>query len=307
MSGGDMRSSMRILVAVAVVAASAAGRLAHADAKADVTAAFTQFVDGVAAGKTPSDLEAFVGPTFSNSPVPKLDATAEVVPSPKVSGVKVVVSTGGKSAWVIAEITAKVPRPDPKSYKDVIKDEKLRASAFLASADGASWHVVAAHWSAGVPNAKTEMCGDLTYWWHLPPSVPTAAADVVKPVVDAFKGMGEPLGADFTKLMSDAKTAVVIGSAPKEKWTSAKAKKLFAKISMSIATTDDDDHKPEVRAGLGPDGEMAWMVAAVHAPDQYCTMYRALFVLQKEKAGWRIVHQHYSEPVGGYDDPDAPE
>jgi len=295
---------MRAVILTALVAATTT--VAHADPKADVTAAFTQFVDGVAAGTTPKDLEAFVGPTFSNSAVPGLDPIREVVPSPKVSGVKVVVSAGGKSAWVIAEITAKVPRRDPKTYKDVVKDEKLRASAFLASADGASWHVVAAHWSAGVPNVKTEMCGDLTYWWRLKPAVSTAAAPVVKPIIDAFPGMGQPLGDGFAALMSDAKTAVVIGSAPKEKWTSAKAKKLFKKLVLSIAT-DDDSHDPAVRAGLGPDGEMAWMVAAVHSPDEYCTMYRALFVLAKEKAGWRIVHQHYSEPVGDTDDPDAPE
>lgn len=295
---------MRTILAAAFVAATATA--GHADPKADVTAAFTQFVDGVAAGKTPSDLEAFVGPTFSNKPVPGLDEIREVVPSPKVSGVKVVVSAGGKSAWVIAEITAKVPRRDAKTYKDVVKAEKLRASAFLASADGATWHVVAAHWSAGVPNVKTEMCGDLTYWWHLPPKIAAGAADVVKPVIDAFPGMGQPLGDGFAALMSDAKTAVVIGSAPKEKWPSAKAKKLFKKLALSIAS-DDNSHEPAVRAGLGPDGEMAWMVAAVHAPDEYCTMYRTLFVLAKEKAGWRIVHQHYSEPVGDTDDPDAPE
>ena len=39
-----------------------------------------------------------------------------------------------------------------------------------------------------------------------------------------------------------------------------------------------------------------WMSFGVQGSDRLCTMYRAVFILAKEKAGWRIVEQHYSKP-----------
>ena len=48
--------------------------------------------------------------------------------------------------------------------------------------------------------------------------------------------------------------------------------------------------------GITPDGNLLWMTAATMVPSM-CTSYRTLLVLAKEPAGWRIVHQHYSEAL----------
>lgn len=275
-----------LLVVVAVVVLSGPAR---ADVAGNVRTAFTAFVNDVAK-QQPGKLELFIAPKLEDSAaVPaSLAATAAMVPRPVVKIVAQVVSPGGKSAWVAAEIKAKVPR------KGKPKDESLRASAFLVL-DGTTWRVTAAHWSASVPNQRHQMCGMMDYEWQLTPAVPKALAPAVKPLLASLEG--DDVKSTFPPMLSDDKRAMAFGSGPGEKFVGgAKIKGLFKKWEISLLGDSDASELP-ARAGIAPDGELMWVVAGVSSDMVLCTMYRTLFVLAKEKAGWRVVHHHYSEPL----------
>lgn len=271
---------------------------AHADSKADVTQSFASFIDAVATQK-PAPVELFIVPGYDDQddktpetrlPVPAdLADTRAVIASSKLKVARVVVSAGGKSAWIAGEIAGRV---------DKKKTAPIRVSAFLAK-DDKGWHVVATHWSMGVKDVKTEMCG-LRDPWKLVPSVPKNAAPLVKLVFDALEpsdfqaGVGPIFDTSkFTKILSDDKNAYAIGSAPKEMFAGAKIKAVFKKWKLQAETGEAGTYP--ARAGLGPDGELAWIAMGVIGPDELCVSYRTLMVLAKEPTGWKIVHQHYSQ------------
>jgi hypothetical protein len=261
-----------LLVSLALVIGAPA---AHADATADVTAAFTAFVDGIAKDKLAKGVELFIGPAPQFEPLPKqLAPIKAMVLGAGFKNVKVSISKGGTSAWVYADI------------------DKLRTSSFLTF-DGTAWTVAASHWSSAVPIYKGDGCGDLGDDWQLPANVPAAATEAVA----AVTGAGEET---YWKLTSTDKAAMWVGGAAKDKTVGGKSiQKKLKKLALSPNKSDDD--VVPARAGVGADGEMAWVSLTVGTMAR-CTNYRALLVLAKEKAGWRIVHQHYSVPVGDSDE-----
>lgn len=287
-----MRTSFLVLLLAATIA--------HADPAAEPAKAFTAFVDGVAAGKASPGRELFITPFHDGDPVPQdLSAVKKLLDKPKVKVGKVVVSRTGKSAWLVADIPARVPR------NGKVKAEALRASALLAL-DGDAWRVRATAWSATVPNHPTDMCGAVMREWHFTPSVPTELVAPVKAVLDAFDaipymaGMPATLGGEgnrelFLALLSSDASSIVLGSAAGERFTGGAAiKKLFKK--WYVTHVGDDPAVLAARAGAGPDGEQFWLYTTTTSHDQ-CTDYRTFLVLAKEPAGWRIVHQHYSEHI----------
>lgn len=282
------------LVSLAVLVVVAGGlHAAHAQAApdAEIKAAFTAFVDGVAAGKPlPATVELFTPPAYDGGePRPgDLAPIRKLLDKPRVKVLTVVASPGKSSAWVAAEITAKVPR-DGKPKK-----ESLRASAFLVK-DGDAWTVRATHWSAGVKNERIEACGALTFEWEVERGVPAKAEAPVKAVLEALESYDEPK--PLVGLLSDDARAFVFGSAPRETFKGgAKIKALFRKWNVKLLFWDKDVAGLPARAGFAPDGELLWMTTATMYT-KMCTSYRTFFVLAKEKAGWRIVHQHYSVPA----------
>jgi hypothetical protein len=103
--------------------------------------------------------------------------------------------------------------------------------------------------------------------------------------------------ATFLALLSDDKRAQVFGSAPKETFVGGKKiKGVFKRWTVELTCWDRDDPKLPARAGATPDGELMWMAVGV-AYYRPCTSYRTMLVMTKEKGAWKIVHQHYSEPV----------
>ncbi|HUS28790.1 MAG TPA: nuclear transport factor 2 family protein [Kofleriaceae bacterium] len=289
---------LRVLAVVLVLAG-----VAHADPNADVTQAFGAFIDGVATGKgSLTGVDVFVSPLSDETdddgvaarvPSDLADVKA-LIASSKLKVTKVVVSKGGKSAWIAGEVSGKVERKGKK------KTEPIRVSAFLGK-DDKGWHVQATHWSVGEKDTKTEMCGSLEPW-RVAANVPKDADATVKAVYAALEGdwlmEGGVKTSKFGKLLSDDKNAVAIGSAPKEVFTGgAKIKSVFKKWQISANL---DEGKPQARAGIGPDGEMMWIAMSVTAPPDLCTAYRTLFVLAKESSGWRIVHHHYSQRLNPY-------
>jgi ketosteroid isomerase-like protein len=271
---------------------------AHADPKADVTGAFASFIDAVATNK-PAPVELFIVPGDDDGeqfkdPVPAdLADTRALIASPKLKATTVVVSAGGKSAWVAGEIAGKIERGGKT------KNEPIRVSAFLAKTDK-GWRVIATHWSTGEPDASAEYCGMLDAWEPVA-SIPIDAAPLVKQVFDAldpvdFKAGEGPVydTSKFGKILSDDKNAYAIGSAPKELFSGAKIKAVFKKWKIQPET--DEPGKYPARAGLGPDGEMAWLVFGMRGPEALCVSYRTFMVLAKEASGWKVVHQHYSRP-----------
>ncbi len=275
---------------------------AHADSKADVTQAFASFIDAVAT-KKPAPVELFIVPGTDNEddnnpefhlPVPAdLADTRAVIASTKLKTAKLVVSPSGKSAWIAGEIAGRIERAGKQ------KNEPIRVSAFLAK-DDKGWHVIATHWSTGEPDVKSEYCG-MREPWKPVVNVPKAAAPIVKLVFEAldtvdFKPGEGPVydTSKFGKILSDDKSAYAIGSAPKEVFTGAKIKAVFKKWEIQAESGDPGTYP--ARAGLGPDGAMAWIAMGVASPDALCTSYRTFMVLAKEASGWKIVHQHYSQP-----------
>jgi hypothetical protein len=280
----------RALAHVAVLAVLAVPAVTAAAPDADVKAAFTTFVDGVAAGKPlPAGVELFIPPGHDGGEpvVGDLAQTRGLLDKGKPKVLAVVVSPGGGSAWLAAEIPGKVPR-DKK-----VKKETIRASAFLVK-DGAAWAVRALHWSTGEKNVVDDGCGALDFEWSFEGAVAPKLETTVKAVLNAFDDQDT---ASLVALLSDDKRAFVFGSAPREKFVGGpRIKSLFKKWNVGLLYWNRDEPGLPSRAGIAPDGELMWMTAGTMVT-RMCTSYRTFLVLAKEPAGWRIVHQHYSEPV----------
>jgi hypothetical protein len=276
---------VRVLLLVCLSGLVAGVPRASADPKADAGKAFTAFVDGVAAKRPlPKSLEMFITPWHDEAPIPTdLADVQKLLDKPKVKLITFVPSPSGTSAWLYAEIPAKVTR------NGKARAEAIRASAFMV-ADAGAWQVRATHWSLAMPNHVSDGCGALGYEWDLPPSVPKAIEARVKAVTDTLLPFNR---AAFQALLSSDKRAFLLGSALKEKFTGRAIHTLFKKLDIHLYTSGVDT-KP-VRAGAAPDDQLMWIVLPIVGPEKYCTTYRALYVLAKEAASWRIVHQHYSE------------
>nr|HEX4314940.1 nuclear transport factor 2 family protein [Kofleriaceae bacterium] len=270
-----MRTTWAVLLIVSV--ATLGARVAAADPAGDADAAFAAYVGGLAAGSAGS-ADSVITPFFNDGEGVGSDQLADLakIKLGKVSGVSTVVSPGGKSAWLVADVARK-------------KGSALRATAVLA-ADDTGWHVVAAHLSIATPHVKTGDCGALTFEWDLTADVDKAAEPAVAAVAGALDAHR------LADIVSDDKHAVAIGSAAKERWTGGAAiKPEVKKLGVGIALGTGD--KPRAIAGVTPDGQLAYVTMAVDAPSAYCTQYRAQFVLATDKAGWRVASQHYSERV----------
>jgi hypothetical protein len=269
----------RVLLVAALVLVSS---VARADAPADVAQAFTGFVASLGTDKPAmAGVELFIPPGYDDDPLPDADTLAKLrkaLPAPKLSGVSVRIAPSGKAAWLVGQIAAHVPH------------DQLRASAVLVR-DDAGWHVRATEWSVAVPNRDMD-CGAIDYYYNPPNSVPADLVATVNAIADAFDA-GHP-GKAVT-VMSDDKGAIAIGSAPGELFTGgAQIKSVFKKWWIS-AESHTDDKPPPYRANIAPAGDLMWIAMPISSPPRQCTMYRALFVLAKESAGWRIVNQHYAE------------
>jgi len=273
-------------------------RVAQADPAGDATKAFTAFVQATAAGTATPGLALFITPFAGDQPVPAdLGPVKQLLDKPRVKVTHVAVSKGGKSAWLVGEITAKVPRNGKR------KTEALRASALLGR-EGSDWRVTATQWSATTPNERTDRCGMMATEWELPGDVPKELVAPVTDVIAAFHAMpaieDSPFGGDrgpLTKLVADDPGALVLGSAPGERFVGGKAiKALFQKWNVTAGIAGDDGKGLAARAGAGPDGELMWMYSATALHAQ-CTEYRTFAVLAKQAAGWRIVHQHYARHI----------
>ena len=124
-----------MIAVLVVMCAGLSARTAAAGPDADVTKAFTAFVEGVAAGKAdPPSLELFLYPTEEDGTKDEALLKA-MLSAPKVKVLQVMVSPSGKSAWIAAEIPAKVPVPGKKPRAEV-----LRATAFFIH-DGVGWQI----------------------------------------------------------------------------------------------------------------------------------------------------------------------
>jgi hypothetical protein len=164
---------------------------------------------------------------------------------------------------------------------------RLMQVRFLTLDKGA-WHVRAAALSAGVANRHPGMCGSIEPWWSPPTNVIEEVVAVSKKL-DAATAGGSVKG--LVPWLSADRGAQMFGSAPDEQWTGGAAiKKVFESWQLDI---DVDKGR---RSGIGPGGDLMWLALSVSSMHQ-CTNYRVLVVLAKEKAGWKIVHQQYSEAL----------
>lgn len=253
--------------------------LAHADPAADAKAAFAGFVKSIAAKQEPAGLDTFIAPDKDEEDaVGDLAKAADAATKP-LKVIATGVAKSGTGAWIAATLGP------------------TRATAFLVK-DASGWHVTAAHWSA----ARTEQrftaddgvgCGMVNEVLRWPANIPEGAKAAAGVLDKAFLppdgGKGGPL--DLAAI-SDDKSALVFGSAPKEQWTGgATIKKIFKGWKIDLGANSD-----VARAGIAPGGDLAWVAMPV-TTDLMCKQYRAMFVLQKEGSTWKIVHQHYSDPT----------
>jgi ketosteroid isomerase-like protein len=286
---------MRLVLALLFVAVSTA----QADPAADVTKAFTSFVEGVAAtGKPSAGIDLLITPFSDSAPVATdLSTLKGVLEKPKVKIAKLVVSKSGKSAWLLGDVTARLSR------NGKVKSDALRASAVL-ELDGGAWRVRATEWSATMPNRRLEGCGMIDFEMNVASDVPKDLVAPVKAVADAYRAMpsveGGPVGggdrAPLLKLLSDDPNAVTLGSAAGERFTGGAAiKALFKNWNITLVSGDGGDKSIPARARATGDGELLWIYLGTMSHAQ-CTHYRTVIVLAKEAAGWRIVHQHFSVP-----------
>jgi ketosteroid isomerase-like protein len=114
------------------------------------------------------------------------------------------------------------------------------------------------------------------------------------PAIDGMQGGDR---GPLLKLLSDDPSALALGSAASERFSGGAAiKAVFKKWFITFGYGEGEDKSIPARAGLGAGGELMWMYVATMSHAQ-CTQYRTFLVLAKEAAGWRIVHQHYSERI----------
>lgn len=276
-----MRSALLVAAVLAVASP------ARADTKADVTAAFTAFVNGYASDKPEiGKLELLLEPGGSDEEDLPLPAKLEPdLQQPKLGKIaRVVVSPGGKSAWVAADVAARV------RTLDGWKPETVRSSAVLVL-DGKTWRVVAVDFSVAVKERPAPPgCGNASHQWEAPQKTPKALVPAVRQVVAAIDDAKA-----FPAAMSDSKDAFLLGTSPGEIYAGGAAiKKVFSKWHISAGISDEES--PHVVAGTSSDGELLWLALPIGAPVQMCSEYRGFFVLAKEPSGWKIVHQHYSLP-----------
>ncbi|MGE5184065.1 MAG: nuclear transport factor 2 family protein [Acidobacteriota bacterium] len=275
-----MRTALAVLVALALPSP------ARADTRADVTAAFTAFVNAYAAPKPDlGTIELLMEPqSFEEEDLPVPAKLTQGLQQPKLAKlVRLVVSPGGTSAWVAAEISARV-------RGDKWKPETVRASAVLVL-DGKAWRVTAAHFSVAMPEQPAPPgCGNASNQWEAPQKTPKALEPLVRQTMNAIGDAKQ-----FAAAMSDSKDALLYGTSPGETFSGGAAiKKIFRKWHVSAWTAEDQP--PHAVAGASPDGALVWLAVPIMAPTQMCSMYRGFFVLAKEPGGWKIVHQHYSLP-----------
>jgi hypothetical protein len=264
----------------------------HADPAADAGKAFQAFVDGIVAKRAPSELEAFIAPgDDKDQAVADLGELAKLLTKPKLAITATHVAKSGTAAWLVGEISGVKYRAN----LDKTATTPLRATAFL-TLDGGTWHVRAAHWSAGKPNSgPAEMCGLIDPAYVPPPRIAKGTEPVLKVISDAFRGSYEGNGtaAMIVAALSDDAGAHLFGSAPSEKYSGGAAiKKVFKAWKIDLYA----DTREHTRSGIAPGGDLAWVALHVQTMWQ-CTSYRTLFVLQKEGAAWKLVDQHYSEWV----------
>lgn len=247
------------------------GATAHASPQSDVTRTFQAFVDA-AGNSDPTALELFIPPQgdspdehFEWAPLPKDRGEARgYLDKPKVVIKKLAVSPSGASAWLAADI------------KNASKP--LRASAFLVK-DDKGWHITAAAWSRAATPAKPASCKSLAFEWRPKAQVPDAARE---PVLAVMKNFGH----DFGKAMAPGGVIFGVGTAQPDfgKW----------KVTGPWHEAGND---LSAHANIAPDGQLAWMAVEVGGPAELCTDFRAFYIVTKDKAGWHIVHQHYSLPA----------
>jgi ketosteroid isomerase-like protein len=271
-----MRPPVLVLAVVALTSS------AHADPLADATKAFTAFLDGVVAKKASADVDTFVSPYSDEqaaTPADLGEVAAVIRGKPEI--VANGIAKSGTAAWLAVVVPGRVLR-DGKPH-----DEKLRASAFLAL-DGGVWRVRAVELSTGVANRTPGMCGSIEPWWKPPTNLIEEVVTVSKQLDAAMDGATAKALIPF--LSADGH-AQMFGSAPGEQWTGGAAiKKVFASWQLDL------DLEKSRRAGIAPGGDLMWLALSLSSMHQ-CTNYRVLVVLAKEKTGWKIVHQHYSEAL----------
>jgi ketosteroid isomerase-like protein len=270
-------SAMKVVVALVVLAS-----VAHANPATDITKTLQAFVE--TGGTSEAKLVLFIPPQgdspdehFEWPVLPHDRGEARgYVDHPKLAVTKLVVSKSGISAWVAAEIHSKAKDP-------------LRASAVLVK-DKKQWHVIAAHWSRATPARPVDPCKSLAFEWRPKAAVPALARP---PVIAVMKALNP--SASFTDVMSDSGNAVLFGPADTTIGGAA-IKNVFSRWKVTGPW-----HEPgkdlSARAGVTPDGELAWMALEIGGPPDQCTDFRTLFVLASEPDGWKLVHQHYSLPA----------
>jgi ketosteroid isomerase-like protein len=267
--------SLVVLVALASVA--------QASPASDITRSFQAFVD--TGGTSDARLELFIPPQGDS---PEEQYEWPVLPHdggeargyldhPKVAVKKLVVSASGASAWLAAVIQNKGKDP-------------LRASAVLVK-DKKTWHVIAMHWSRATPAKHVDDCKALAFEWRPKASVP---AEARPPVIAVMKALNP--SADFRDVMSDSRDAVLFLPTPDAVIGGDAIKRVLA--SWKITGPWHEPGKDlSARAGVTPDGALAWMALEIGGPSDQCTDYRTMFVLASEPDGWKLVHQHYSLPA----------
>jgi ketosteroid isomerase-like protein len=266
----------------ALLVVLALASVAHASPTTDITKTLQTFVE--TGGTSDPRLELFIPPQgdspddhFEWPVLPHDRGEARgYIDHPKVAVRKLVISKSGTSAWLAAEIHSRGKDP-------------LRASAVLVK-DKRQWHVIAAHWSRAVSPRPAEACKSLAFEWRPKASVPVEARP---PVIAVMKALNP--SAEFADVISDSSNAVLFR--PGDTTIGGAAiKNVFATWKITGPW-----HEPgkdlSARAGITPDGELAWMALEVGGPSDQCTDYRTLFVLADEADGWKLVHQHYSLPA----------
>ena len=202
---------------------------------------------------------------------------------------RVGLSRSGTSAWIAAEIkTAGVT-----IFDDTTRHVTLRASGFLVL-DRGTWRVRAADLSRAIRDkVAAPGCGNASHQWSLAEAPPKQLAAPVREMLAAFNR-----GADHAAHVSDDRAVLVLGSAPGEQYSGAAAKKSVKRWDIS-STVFGNEHDDDLRAlaGLGPGSEMMWIAAPIMAPAKFCAEYRGFFVVAKEAAGWKFVHEHFSTPM----------
>lgn len=213
---------------------------------------------------------------------------------PPVRDLRISFSADGAAAWIAFDTTTSTEKGAHADGGGTVETD-YRVTE-IAVQDGGAWKLAGGAWTTAIDDAdvtKFAIAGQLYDAATLAPGEDdTGPDDLLAAVAPVLHGKAE-----LAPLLDASKSFLVIGSAPKEKFSDPK---LFGK-AWSVWKKAGVSAVGPVVAGVAPGGKVGWVAANVRVQGKagkkaIVTSYRVWFACEKQADGWRVVQAHFLVP-----------